>query len=325
MTDVETIRASAGRQESMSVCALTDHEFVQIEGPDARVFLQGQVSCDVQLLSDTRSLPGAICNLKGRVIADFQLLQYGDACLLRTAGGMADTIVKTLARYAVFSKVELRQVEPALVLGLIGGGFEAALSKLFPRLPMTAHECVVSSQMCLLRLPGERMELWCMDATAVSPLRELFGEWLPNPGREWLAAAIEAGDVHVRPASSEAYTPQLLNYDLSGVVNFSKGCYTGQEVVARMHFRGTPKKRLFLFRGEAEFSADSRVCAAAQTEPGKGEPVLAHVNRESAASLALAVADIKTVAAGGAWFLNGRAEAPLRAAPLAYPHAGAKA
>lgn len=301
----------------MSVCALPEHEFVQVEGPDARKFLQGQVSCNVDLLSETRSLPGAICNLKGRVIADFRLAQTGDSCLMRTTGGMAEKIIATLSRYAVFSKVELRRVEPPLVLGILGDDFEAALTRLFPRPPAAVNESAVSAQICLLRLPGGRRELWCLDEAVIPSLRELLGEWA-NPGREWLAAGIEAGVAHVGPASSEQYTPQLLNYDVSGVINFGKGCYTGQEVVARMHFRGKPKKRLFLFSGEAEFAADSRVCARSGAAPEQGEPVLAHVNRSRRGNLALAAANIEAVAEGRPWYLDGRAEALLQAAPLAY-------
>lgn len=302
----------------MSVYALPEHEFVQVDGPDARKFLQGQVSCNVDLLSETHSLPGAVCNLKGRVIADFRLAQTGDSCLLQTTGGMAEEIIATLSRYAVFSRVELRRIEPPLVLGILGDGFEAPLTRLFPALPAAVDESAVSAQMCLLRLPGGRQELWCLDETVIPSLRELFGEWQPGPGREWLAAEIEAGVAHVGPAGSGQYTPQLLNYDISGVINFSKGCYTGQEVVARMHFRGKPKKRLFLFSGEAEFAADSRICARSGAATDKGEPVLVHVNRSQGGNLALAVANIKAVAEGRPWYLDGRAEALLQAAPLAY-------
>ena len=302
----------------MAVYALPEHEFIQVDGADARKFLQGQVSCNVDLLSETRSLPGAVCNLKGRVIADFRLVQFGDSCLMQTARGMAGKIIDTLSRYAVFSKVELRWIEPPLVLGILGGGFEAALSRLFPMPPAVINESAASNQMCLLRLPGKRQELWCLDETAISPLRELLGEWRSGPGREWLAAEIEAGVVHIGPACSEQYTPQLLNYDISGVINFSKGCYTGQEVVARMHFRGKPKKRMFLFSGEAEFAEDSHISDQAGTDSKRGEPVLAYVNRGKGGNIALAVANIEAVAEGRPCFLDSRADAPLRATPLSY-------
>lgn len=302
----------------MAVYALPEHEFIQVDGGDARKFLQGQVSCNVDLLSETHSLPGAVCNLKGRVIADFRLVQFGDSCLMQTARGMAGKIIDTLSRYAVFSKVELRRVEPPLVLGILGGGFEASLSRLFPKPPAAANESAVSTQMCLLRIPGGSQELWCFDEAVIPSLRELFGEWRSGPGREWLATEIQAGIVHISPASSEQYTPQLLNYDISGVINFSKGCYTGQEVVARMHFRGKPKKRMFLISGEAEFAEDSHISDREGADSNRGEPVLAYVNRGKGDNIALAVANIEAVAEGRPCFLDSRADAPLRATPLSY-------
>jgi len=306
----------------MPVYALPGHEFIEFSGPDTRKFLQGQVSCHIELLTEFRSLPGAICNLKGRVIADFQIAQVGGACLMRTSAGMADTIIATLSRYAVFSKVALRRVGPPLVLGLSGGECGAALAKLFPEPPEADHECAVSKQMCLLRLPGERFELWCLDAGAAPPLRELLGEWQAGPGADWLAAEIEAGVVHVTPAMSGQYTPQLLNYDLSGVVNFSKGCYTGQEVVARMHFRGKPKKRMFLFESEQPLADNSILAAQAGASGAGGEPLLACINRGvnngRGPNLALAVASIEAVEAGEPFFLDGSPEAKVSGKPLEY-------
>ena len=306
----------------MPVYALPGHEFIEFTGPDTREFLQGQVSCNIDQLTESRSLPGAICNLKGRVIADFRLAQVGGACIMQTSAGMAETIIATLSRYAVFSKVELRRIDPPLVLGLCGGGYGPALARLFPEAPATDHGCAVSKQMCLLRLPGERFELWCVDAGAVSPLRELFGEWQPSPGADWLAADIEAGVVHVTPAMSGHYTPHLLNYDLSGAVNFSKGCYTGQEVVARMHFRGKPKKRLFLFESEQPLGENSVLAAQAGGPEAGGEPLLVYVNRgvypDGDTSLALAVASIEAVKAREPFFLDGSRQAKVFGYPLKY-------
>lgn len=302
----------------MTVFALPHYEFIEVSGPDARNFLQGQVSCNVDLLSETRSLPGALCNLKGRVVADFRLVQSGDAFLMQTTAGMAEKITSTLARYAVFSKVELRQIRPPLVIGIQGNEYDGALTRFFPELPATVNACAVSTQMCLLRLSGNRQELWCLDEAVIPPARELLGEWRAEPGQDWIAAELEGGVVHVSPETSEIYTPQLLNYDISGVINFSKGCYTGQEVVARMHFRGKPKKRMFLFSGDQEFSPAGRICEQIDANMNKCEPVLAFVNQARNHNLALAVAKIETAAAGHTWYLDGRRDAPLQVRSLPY-------
>ena len=104
----------------MLVIDLSHLEFIRISGPDAEKFLQGQVSCDMTQVTLTSSRRGVLCNLKGRVIADFRIVRYNDDYLLQTQPGMAQKILDTLARYAVFSKVELvRDDSITKVLGVI--------------------------------------------------------------------------------------------------------------------------------------------------------------------------------------------------------------
>ena len=93
----------------MAMIDLRDYEFVRVSGPDALKFLQGQVTCDIEKLGKDNSLTGAICNLRGRVIADFLIVLDGEDCILRTQKGMSEVIKKSLAKYAIFSKVELTE------------------------------------------------------------------------------------------------------------------------------------------------------------------------------------------------------------------------
>ena len=88
-----------------TIYVLESYEFIRIRGADRISFLQGQLSCNTELLSAERSLVGALCNLKGRVIADFRLLEIREDIILQCAAGMADKIYATLSKYAVFSKV----------------------------------------------------------------------------------------------------------------------------------------------------------------------------------------------------------------------------
>ena len=139
---------------------IRNYEFVTVTGPDAKAFLQGQVTCDVEKLSENSALAGAICNLKGRVIADFLLALDGEDCVLRTQSGMAGIIKNTLAKYAIFSKVELStETRFTKVLGAMADEDEAFLSKNIEKLPECALACHISNQAIFVRIPGKDKRL----------------------------------------------------------------------------------------------------------------------------------------------------------------------
>ncbi len=253
---------------------LNHYQFVRVSGSDASAFLQGQISCNMNLLSSQQSLTGALCNLKGRVIADFRVLKHGDDCLLQTVAGMATPIIDTLAKYAVFSKVELSLEDQQLsAIGFIGENCPDFLTTIFPNCPIDENQLAPASDMSLIKIAAStgRFELWFHSTGA----RENFlGEaelLLDDNLDDWNREAIGAGVVHINPGLSEEYTPQLLNYDISGVIDFKKGCYTGQEVIARMYYRGKPKQRLFLASSSHAISAHSKIVIAGDKESKPGE------------------------------------------------------
>ncbi|MEQ8407584.1 MAG: hypothetical protein RKH07_04840 [Gammaproteobacteria bacterium] len=228
----------------MLVIDLSHLEFIRISGPDAEKFLQGQVSCDMTQVTLTSSRRGVLCNLKGRVIADFRIVRYNDDYLLQTQPGMAQKILDTLARYAVFSKVELvRDDSITKVLGVI----DANVSDFGAiKLPTTANAATPLQDAVLLNADetGARLEFWCTGEHPLAQQIQKAGQ--AGNQQDWLREELRAGILHVNESDSEEFTPQLLNYDIAGVIDFRKGCYTGQEVVARMFYRATPKKRLYL-------------------------------------------------------------------------------
>jgi len=238
---------------------IRNYEFVMVTGPDAKAFLQGQVTCDVEKLSKNNALAGAICNLKGRVIADFLLVLDGEDCVLRTQSGMAVIIKNTLAKYAIFSKVELStETRFTKILGVMTDEDEAFLTKNIEKVPECSLSCHISAQAILVRIPGKdkRLEVWVHD-------EKRFEDWGIDHDfdaeESWNNKDILQGFVHISPQLSEEHTPQALNYDLSGIIDFSKGCYTGQEIIARMHYRGSAKKRLSLLLSKSLIEQDSEV------------------------------------------------------------------
>lgn len=299
----------------MQFVDLSHYEFIRIGGEDRHKFLQGQVSCDISLLTEQQSQRGALCNLKGRVIGDFRALERGDDIWLQTQAGMAETIINVLKKYAVFSKVNLEVMTEAVsCIGLFGEDGASQLCDVLPSLPDNSGGVCTHDDLAIIRVNSSqaRFEAWCFSASqsAMNQLRSLPEARL----EDWYAQQMRAGELHVTPELSEEYTPQLLNYDISGVINFKKGCYTGQEVVARMFYRGQAKKRLFLFE-----SSQPIVEAAKTLRAGESEfPVLQVSNGSSAGNLLFAVVDIAVTDSGQPLSLGEQPDSEITLLPLGY-------
>ena len=245
----------------MQVCQLRQYEYVLVAGPDSIPFLQGQVTCDMTQLTDEQCLAGALCNLKGRIIGDFLCVRIAEGCLLQISEGNGQKIAVTLSKYAVFSKVKITIHEgPCDTYGIVSNE-SPALHELLPAPPSLSYQTATSDTATIIKLAGTpgRFQVWVWDAENASlvaeSLRVLSDKQTLEDFGHFDYAETLAGQAHVNAQHSEAFTPQLLNYDLSGVVSFQKGCYTGQEVVARMHYRAEAKKRLFLLLAEGPTDA----------------------------------------------------------------------
>ena len=269
----------------MEMTDLQNFSFIRIKGPDALKFLQGQVTCDMTKLEAGKVLIGAACNLQGRVIANFTLILDGEDCLMRTQLGMAEILIKTLEKYAIFSKVELiLELKFTRVLGLLGAENKKLLQETMESIPNDSNSVKIFSDAIVTKLPGaiERFEVWIRgekflaDLKAKSRINESIDKWK----REEMLQGI----FHVTPKNSEKYTPQLLNYDVSGIIDFKKGCYTGQEIIARMFYRGKPKKRLFLLASDKSISNDPQVIYSLDGK-SYGEEILEYCNASPGSKL----------------------------------------
>ena len=322
----------------MSVIELDHYQFVRVSGADTLQFLQGQLSCNLDNLTTERSLRGAICNLKGRVIADFRLVLDADDCLLQTTDGSAQAVVETLGKYAVFSKVKLSiEANHLPPWGLLGNDAGKLLVAAFGACPSEDDRVIDSNGVKLIKIAGvqDRYELWFINAALTE--KQASGAELPEGEHPvaatsllesdskasiavWAHQDLAAGIVHVTPAQSESYTPQLLNYDISGLIDFNKGCYTGQEVVARMFYRGKAKKRLFLLASDTEIQAGDTIT---QTYVGRETQadIIAFsngLNVDEDSNLLLAVLTAETVANGGKFSLTTNLQASLQVLSLPY-------
>ncbi len=234
--------------------AALDHEaLLHIKGPDATRFLQGQVTCDTGRLSEHQAMPGAYCTPQGRVICDFLLSAHAEEHVtLRLRQSVLPTSASALGKYIVFSRADLDQAQTGWrICGCWGDGARAVLDDLLPGVPDGEWQSSSGTGYTVVALPGNRFECYFHGAQGEALHRALEARAHTAPVARWLALEVRSGIARVEGETSGMFVPQMLNYDLTGHISFDKGCYTGQEVVARLHYRGTPKRRLYLASGPA--------------------------------------------------------------------------
>lgn len=272
------------------IAPLSHYGFLRVRGPDANTFLQGQTTADFRHVSTSEAQLGAYCTPKGRMLTSF--LAAGAAehdVLLRMRRDLIDNSKAVLGKYAVFSKVELSDASNEFVAIGVAGPQAAALVKLALNDTPTAKNAVVASEQGLaiqVDARGQRYELWLPANQALDQWRKLSTQATAIGSKTWDALAIDDGIADVCAATADALIPQMLNYDAIGAINFKKGCYTGQEVVARLHYRGTAKRRLYratvqsgqVVEGEDVFADDKPQAVgliATASDSGKALVVLA--------------------------------------------------
>ncbi len=242
-------------------CVLAHEGVLAVRGPDAQKFLQGQLTCNLNYLDDQHSSLGARCTPKGRMQSSFRILPQADGYLLAMAQDLIEPQRADLAKFAVFSKSKLLDESAEWVrFGLQQG--DGALVSLGLDLPQTADTTVRDHGLIAVRLSDGRAELW-VSAQAADSIRSRLAAQLPEASLDhWLLAQIRAGIGQVVATTRELFIPQMINLQALGGVSFKKGCYTGQEIVARMQYLGKLKRRLHRLAVEASAGH------AAVPEPG---------------------------------------------------------
>lgn len=207
---------------------LHEHGVLLLEGGDASAFLHGQVTADVASLAPGQATLAALCTPQGRVIAIVRIGRLARGLAVVLPRELAATVASHLRRYVLRAKVSVHDASAELAAaGLAGTGHA-------PALPAAGWES--------LQL-GDARRL------AVGPATALRAGPATDAGSEcWDALCVASGEPEVYRATSEAWVPQMLNLDLLGAVSLTKGCYTGQEIVARLQYRGQVKRRLFRYR-----------------------------------------------------------------------------
>jgi folate-binding protein YgfZ len=230
--------------------AIPNFDLIRVSGKDAATFLQGQLTCNVVKLTSEQWIPGAYCEINGKVIADFRLFDHEQGYYLLCQQGVGTALKEALSKYAVFSKASIEVLSDDYYrLGFYGEHSvrqwlkENIGSTGFPDLKLR----FTSVENCLiLNLLGSESRFEVLVPRERMPNPDKMLELATDANKaDWRLADIRDGHVHIEQDMMNQYTPQVLNYDLIGAVDFKKGCYRGQEIVARMHYKGSAKKRLF--------------------------------------------------------------------------------
>ncbi|MBV4503147.1 folate-binding protein YgfZ [Pseudomonas shirazensis] len=277
--------------DSAFYCPLTHEGILAVRGSDAGKFLQGQLTCNLNYLSQEQSSLGARCMVKGRMQSSFRIVPEGNGLLLAMARGLIDAQLADLKKYAVFSKATLTDESASWVrFGLEHA--EQALLALGLDVPAADGATVREHGLIAIRVSPGRVELWVPAEQARNVQQELAGTLSEGSLNDWLLGQIRAGIGQVFEQTRELFIPQMINLQAVGGVSFKKGCYTGQEIVARMQYLGKLKRRQYrLALAVADVPAPGSQIFSPTHGSAVGEVVLAAACEQGCELLAVISAD----------------------------------
>ena len=288
---------------------LDDWGVICASGPDAAAFLNGQLTQDMLHLDGTQARLAGYCSPKGRLLASFVAWRSADdEIALACSADLLPATLKRLSMFVLRAKCKLVDASERLALyGLAGPQADALVGST----AMTEWSMVARGDVRIVRLPtvdGVSRYLWIgADAPMLPALEASAWRWLE----------VRSGLPRIVAATVDQFVPQMLNYELLGGINFKKGCYPGQEVVARSQYRGTLKRRTYLLDSAAALQPGQEVFHSADPGQPAGMVVLA----ASADALChAALVELKIAALDGGTLHAGAADGPLLR-PAALPYA----
>lgn len=282
--------------------ALSHLGVIRARGEDAERFLHSQLTQDFLALPPGQARLAAFCTPKGRMLASFVgiPLSPGDILLVIARDVLAPTL-KRLSMFVLRSKVKLVDATADVSLqGLAGDAAQRALQGAAE--PWSKRSAGAAQVVALYPADGRPRALW------VAPAGEPLPEAADLPLDTWLWGEVRSGVATVTAPIAEAFVPQMLNYESIGGVNFKKGCYPGQEVVARSQFRGTLKRRAYRVHGQAAMAAGQDVFHESDADQPCGLVAQAAPAPDGGWD---AIVSMQVSAAGGGRLTLGAADGPL--------------
>ncbi|OBS10719.1 CAF17-like 4Fe-4S cluster assembly/insertion protein YgfZ [Acidihalobacter prosperus] len=238
------------------ICDLSHYGLIAAYGEDAADFLQGQFSNDIQAVDAGHSQLSSYCTPKGRMLANFRVIRRDGTYYLRLPQALLEPMLKRLRMYVLRSRVTLEDASASLIrMGLSGPDAATLLGEALGCTPPQAvDDTLTRDGITVARIIGHhpRYEIY----GSLEPLHKLWTRLnvhgAPVGAPCWGLLNVLAGIPVVQPATSEAFVPQMANMELIGGVSFQKGCYPGQEIVARMQYLGNLKRRMYRVHIDAD-------------------------------------------------------------------------
>jgi len=271
---------------------------IRVQGDDAASFLHNQLTQDFALLDLQHARLAAFLSAKGRMQASFIGLKRGASeVLLVCSLDLLPTTLKRLSMFVMRSKAKLTDATNEFTLHGLLGDAVAAAGGAAQASPWDKQDLGEASLVHLYPTAGQPRALW------IAPQGTPVPEAPALPAQAWLWSEVQSGVATLSAPLFELFVPQMLNYESVGGVNFKKGCYPGQEIVARSQFRGTLKRRAYLVQADAPLVPGMEVFAASDAEQPTGTVVQAAPSPEGgwAALVSMQIASAgEALHAGGA-------------------------
>ena len=250
MTDLATTTPLNG------VAALPHLGVIRATGDDAATFLHGQLTQDFKLLNEQQARLTAFCSAKGRMLASMVGFKHNGEVLLVCHREVLAATLKRLSMFVMRAKVKLSDASDEFqLLGLAGSALEALTPT---AAPMTRTSVAAGTLIQLHPAGAVPRALWLAPVSEPALAAPTLSTEL------WLWGEVQSGVATLQAAVADAFVPQMLNYESVGGVNFKKGCYPGQEVVARSQYRGILKRRAFVMHCAVEVQASQEIYPATE-------------------------------------------------------------
>jgi folate-binding protein YgfZ len=237
------------------ICDLSHYGILAITGDDIKTFLQSQFVNDINDLDEHHSHLNGYCNPKGRLLANFRVFWRRDAIYLRFPAELVEPVQARLNMYKMRSKVTIEDHSDSMVrIGYSGKSADEELAEIFTEVPEQPGDVCHIDNLTIIRIPGTTpsYELYSDTGVITEIWTKLDVYSAPVGCPAWQLIEVMAGMPHITEESSEEYVPQMINYQAIGGLSFTKGCYPGQEIVARMHYLGKLKKRMYLAKVKSD-------------------------------------------------------------------------